>query len=318
LQLEFVRASEQEDERRTSAEAQQLREIAEARTREAVAQKQAAEQARRVAQRTLAGLVAAVVLALLAGAIAVYAIKERNQALVQEALAKAATQSANEQRQAADDQRDLAQKATIAANEQRDRALLQESRALTILAQDASAQKAGGTGDQPTAMLLALEALPGPGFGGARPLSYEAAAALHQAWLRNRETTLAGHHDAVNVAAFSPDGAHVVTASWDKTARVWDLRGDKPSFVALEGHQGEVVSAAFSPDGSHVVTASWDKTARVWRVYPDVNELISLVRPRLSRCLSQAQRDEYGLPSTHPAEDRNFIPPPTADGRCPS
>jgi hypothetical protein len=56
----------------------------------------------------------------------------------------------------------------------------------------------------------------------------------------------------------------------------------------------------------------------VWRVYPDVNELISLVRPRLSRCLSQAQRDEYGLHTEHPAEDRNLIPPPTLDGRCPS
>ena len=100
--------------------------------------------------------------------------------------------------------------------------------------------------------------------------------------------------------------------------RVWDLRASPPSFVALEGHQDDVESAAFSPDGAHVVTASWDTTARVWRVYPDVNELISLVRPRLSRCLSQAQRDEYGLHTEHPAEDRNLIPPPTLDGRCPS
>ena len=38
-------------------------------------------------------------------------------------------------------------------------------------------------------------------------------------------------------ASFSPDGTHVVTASLDKTMRVWDLRGEKPTFVALEGHQ---------------------------------------------------------------------------------
>jgi hypothetical protein len=229
LQLEFIRASQQEDERRKSAAAQQLKEIADARTREAEAQKQAADEARRVARRTLAGLAAAVALALLAGGIAVYAISERNEARAQEALAKAATQSANEQRQAADEQRDLAEKATAAANvqrdiaegatkaanEQRDRALLQESRALAILAQDASAQKASGTGDQPTAMLLALEALPKPGFGDDRPLSSAAAAALHQALLRNRETALAGHHGAVLTAAFSPDGTHVVTASAD-------------------------------------------------------------------------------------------------------
>jgi WD40 repeat protein len=129
---------------------------------------------------------------------------------------------------------------------------------------------------------------------------------------------LQGHRGQVFSAAFSSDGAHVVTASDDNTARVWDLRANPPSFVALEGHRGWVNGAAFSPDGKQVVTASWDKTARVWRVYPDVNELIRLVRSSLSRCLSQAQRNEYGLSSTRPAEDRNFIPPPTADGRCPS
>jgi WD40 repeat protein len=129
---------------------------------------------------------------------------------------------------------------------------------------------------------------------------------------------LEGHQDKLNSAVFSPDGTYVVTASDDGTARVWDLREKPPSFIVLEGHQGPVSSAAFSPNGTHVVTASDDKTARVWRVYPDVNELISLVRASLSRCLSQAQRDEYGLHTEHPAEDRNFIPSPTPDGRCPS
>ena len=110
----------------------------------------------------------------------------------------------------------------------------------------------------------------------------------------------------------------MVTASDDGTARVWDLRGERPSFVALEGHQGPVLSASFSADGTHVVTASEDNTARVWRVFPDVNELIGIVRAGLSRCLSQAQRDAYGLATAQPiSEDRNFIPPPTPDGRCP-
>jgi hypothetical protein len=272
LQLDFIKASETEDERRKSEQEEQLKNIADARAGEA-------EQAKRVARRTLAGLAAAVTFALLAGGVAVYAISERNQAQVQETLAnKATTRIAYEQRQAADDQRDLAQKATAAANEQRDmaeratktgneqrdRALLQQSHALAILAQDASS-----AGDQPTAMLLALEALPEPAFGDRdldshRPLSLDAAAALHQSWLRNRETTLAGHHGPVHSAVFSPDGLRALTAADDKTARVWDLRGKQPGFVALEGHRGPVVSAAFSPDGTHVVTASADGTARVW------------------------------------------------------
>ncbi len=152
-----------------------------------------------------------------------------------------------------------AQAAEAAAKEARNAALLQESRALAALAQQESAR-----GDRMTAVLLALEALPGPGRGGHRPVSAEAAAALWQAWMRNRETALAGHTGGVLAAAFSPDGGRVVTASDDGTARVWDLSGPRPAATVLEGHTDWVRAAAFSPDGGRVVTASADRTARVW------------------------------------------------------
>ena len=64
-------------------------------------------------------------------------------------------------------------------------------------------------------------------------------------------------------AAFSPDGSRIVTASGDKTARIWDAASAK-EIAVLRGHDGAVYSAAFSPDGSRIVTASGDKTARIW------------------------------------------------------
>jgi TPR repeat protein len=67
----------------------------------------------------------------------------------------------------------------------------------------------------------------------------------------------------VNSAAFSPDGARVVTASYDNTARLWEA-ATGAALTVLEGHTGSVVGAGFSPDGARIVTASEDKTARLW------------------------------------------------------
>jgi WD40 repeat protein len=75
--------------------------------------------------------------------------------------------------------------------------------------------------------------------------------------------TLGGHNDSVYSATYSPDGLRIVTASNDKTARIWDaITGNL--IATLEGHNDSVRSATYSPDGSHIVTASNDKTARVW------------------------------------------------------
>jgi WD40 repeat protein len=74
---------------------------------------------------------------------------------------------------------------------------------------------------------------------------------------------LSGHDDVVYSARYSPDGARIVTASHDKTARIWDARTGA-QLAVLSGHADSLYSAAYSPDGTRIVTASADKTARIW------------------------------------------------------
>jgi WD40 repeat protein len=74
---------------------------------------------------------------------------------------------------------------------------------------------------------------------------------------------LRGHLDALRAAMFSPDGTRVVTASRDRTARIWRADGAGAP-VVLRGHPDQVRFAAFSPDGTRVATSSLDEL-RIWR-----------------------------------------------------
>jgi WD40 repeat protein len=74
-----------------------------------------------------------------------------------------------------------------------------------------------------------------------------------------------GHTKNVTSAFFSPDGTKVVTASEDKTAKIWEVSTGR-LLANLVGHTFGVTSAVFSPDGTKVVTASNDKTAKIWEV----------------------------------------------------
>ncbi len=68
---------------------------------------------------------------------------------------------------------------------------------------------------------------------------------------------------AIYDAWWPPDGTHLVSASADSTAQVWDANTGS-SILTYKGQTTGVNWAAWSPDGTRIVTTSHDQTAQVW------------------------------------------------------
>jgi WD40 repeat protein len=211
------------------------KELAEARQREIEArklgevQRKVADAQRQVAKRTQVGLVAALLLAVATSVFGFVAWTEKRTAdqKTQEAAARGAEARNNQTAALA-----ALSNATVDVNPTRSAKL-------------ALAAWPRGPADQTPKLEVTMAALSG---------------AVPQ--LREREI-FRGHAGPVSSAAFSPDGTRIVTASFDKTGRLWDAATGK-QIALLSGHGDWVRSAAFSPDGTRVVTASNDKTARLW------------------------------------------------------
>ncbi|KIJ27467.1 hypothetical protein M422DRAFT_271383 [Sphaerobolus stellatus SS14] len=73
-----------------------------------------------------------------------------------------------------------------------------------------------------------------------------------------------GHQDLISSVAFSSDGTKILSASIDKTVRIWDTSTGQTLGQPLH-HQSSVISSAFSPDGTKIVSASGNKI-QMWDI----------------------------------------------------
>ncbi len=76
---------------------------------------------------------------------------------------------------------------------------------------------------------------------------------------------LKGHNEVVYDAVFLPDGKQVVTASFDRTLKLWDL-ATQQSVRTMEGHTGIILTVAVSKDGTLIASGASDNTIRLWDV----------------------------------------------------
>ncbi|KAI9907480.1 hypothetical protein PsorP6_003609 [Peronosclerospora sorghi] len=136
--------------------------------------------------------------------------------------------------------------------------------------------------------ILNLKYIPKADLSGAPSDVLVVATNSEQIRLLNRNTLscelLSGHTDIVMALAVSPDGRWLVSASKDRTARLWDLRpkGDKNMGKTLPrclakcvGHTEALGAiaisqrfASYATGDAFFVTGSLDKTLKMWSLQP--------------------------------------------------
>ncbi|KAJ3342213.1 cross-pathway control WD-repeat protein cpc2 [Gonapodya sp. JEL0774] len=86
--------------------------------------------------------------------------------------------------------------------------------------------------------------------------------------------SLRGHNHFVQDLAISSDGSFALSASWDKTIRLWDLSTGQTRgrFV---GHTNDVLSVAFSADNRQIISGSRDRTIKLWNTLAECKYTVS-------------------------------------------
>jgi WD40 repeat protein/predicted Ser/Thr protein kinase len=72
-----------------------------------------------------------------------------------------------------------------------------------------------------------------------------------------------GHSSRVTSVVWSPDGKYLASASFDRTAQVWDASNGK-HILTYKGHSQHVNCLAWSHDSKYLASASDDGTVQTW------------------------------------------------------
>lgn len=78
--------------------------------------------------------------------------------------------------------------------------------------------------------------------------------------------TLEGHKELVYSLSHSPDGKHLLSGSFDKSLKLWDLSTNKEArtYAGGSGHNDLVLTTAINPDGRVLASGAKDNSIKLW------------------------------------------------------
>jgi WD40 repeat protein len=110
------------------------------------------------------------------------------------------------------------------------------------------------------------------------------------------------HTEQVVSIAISSDGRRITTASNDGTARIWDAETGAPiDMLSYSKNPKALTYVAIRRDGHRIATTSRDGTAHLWPAAASPEELVDAAKREIPRCLTDVQRQKFGLAAAPPA-----------------
>ena len=104
---------------------------------------------------------------------------------------------------------------------------------------------------------------------------------------------LKDHVSAVMDVEFSPTGQELVSASYDRTVRLWDRASGHSKDIYHTKRMQRVFSAKFTPDSQYLLSGSDDGNIRLWRVNASQRSGMKSARQRQKLEYDEALKERY-------------------------
>ncbi|KJZ75611.1 hypothetical protein HIM_05074 [Hirsutella minnesotensis 3608] len=120
---------------------------------------------------------------------------------------------------------------------------------------------------------------------------------------------LKDHVAAVMDVEYSPTGEELVTASWDRTIRLWNRdRGHSRDIYHTKRMQ-RVMAARWTPDSKYLLSGSDDGNIRVWRANASERQAVKSARHRQALEYNKALVDRFAhMPEVRRIKRHRHVP----------